>query len=158
MPTIQTLAFDWSGRNFEPLLARNLPLLSVPLDQLPLVSDHGRLIQLVRTNGSTPFAFRMADDHRLFGVWHCSGTAAAVCTYWGRKLAHIDVLFASTDSTLTQIAPDILPISNDEIRATINQPKPLLVMCKVRHIAPGLAGIMGLVAYMPTWVDIWLGE
>jgi hypothetical protein len=111
------------------------------------------LIQLVRTNGSIPFAFRIADDHRLFGVWHCSGTAAAVCTYWGRKLAHIDLLFASPNSTLNQTARDMLPIVNDEIREAIIQPKPLLVMCKIRHTAPGIAGIMGLVAYMPTWID-----
>jgi hypothetical protein len=158
MPTIQTLAFDWSGRNFETLHARNLPLLSAPLDQLPLVSDHGRLIQLVRMNGSIPFAFRIADDHSLFGVWHCSGAAASVCTYWGRKLAHIDLVFASTDSRLNKTTLAMLPISEDEIRATIIQPKPLLVMCKVRRTSPGIAGIMGLIAYVPTCVDLWFNR
>jgi hypothetical protein len=149
------LAFDFSRRDLSHLTDRHQPLLSAALDDLPLVNDHGRLGELVRAGGSNAFAFRIADDHRLLAIWQSCGTAAIVCTFWRRKLAHIDLLFANDLASLGQNALNDLPLSDRELASIEGNGRPLLAMVKVRRKTVGLAEIMGMIAYMPVWLDIY---
>jgi hypothetical protein len=148
--TINTLTFDFVGRDLSELRSRHQRLLSVALDDLPLADSHKVLADMVRANGSNPFVFRIPDDYRLLAAWQSSRMAAVVATYWRRKLAHIDLIFTNEHSPQGQDVLDGLPLSEAEIASINASPRPLLAMVKVRRKTVGLAEVMGMIAYLPS--------
>jgi len=64
-------------------------------------------------------------------------------------------LFANDLASLGQNALNDLPLSDRELASIEGNGRPLLAMVKVRRKTVGLAEIMGMIAYMPVWLDIY---
>jgi len=154
METITTLTLGLAARGLSRFTQRHQTLLAKPLDDLPLADGHAALVDLVRSKGPQPFAFRVPDDARLLTVWHSSGTAALVATYWQHRLAHVDLMLASAASSLASDVLADLPITGAEIESIQHCTRPLLVFCRVREGVPAIAEILGMIAYMPVLLAV----
>ena len=158
MATIQTLTFDFSGRDLSGIISSHKSFLSAPLDDLPLAEAHEGLEALVRAAGSKCFACRIPDDLGVVVIWQSFGTAAVVCTYWRRRLAQVDLLFADETSPSARDVLRGLSLSSAEIGLVEAAGRPLLVMGRVGETESGLSEIMGIIAYMPAWVEIRIAQ
>lgn len=152
MTTINTIGIEAVGRSFEDFLRPHQPIFLVASDDIPLATDLRVLVDLVRSGGPQPLAIRIPDDHRLLAIWQAAGTVAAVTTYWRHKLAHVDLLVVdSKPEWIRTLGP--LPLTHSERDAIEAADRPSLVQIKVRNRVPAIAEILGIIAFMPAWLD-----
>jgi hypothetical protein len=151
LPNINTISLDLTARNISRVNAWLDEIVNLPLDDVPVATDHARLVSLVRRS-SAPIAFRIKDDPRILCVWQSANTAAIVFTLWHRKLRFIDILLVD-DTPMTRLPwPDLL--STLEANAIGRERRPLLVRCTVRKGMSEMPEILGIIAYMPAMCDL----